>query len=62
MTKIDWTIKVKEHLEKKGPCYVSDLIKKLKVPDKEKRTFYRAIQYLKRLSFVKGEKLSLLRY
>jgi len=53
----DWSKRILDHLRENGPGSTAELMEKLGVPLKEKRTFYRAVKDLKYLDLVEGEEV-----
>lgn len=51
----EWSKRILDYLKKNGPISTAELVEKLDVPLKEKRTFYRAVKDLKYLKSVEGE-------
>lgn len=51
----DWSKRILDYLKKNEPISKAELMEKLHVPSKEKRTFYRAVEDLKHLDSVEGE-------
>lgn len=51
----EWGRKVLDHLKTCEPCPTSELVKKLNVPPREMRTFYRVLNDLRSYGNIEGE-------
>lgn len=51
----EWGQRILSYLREEGPCLTTDLMRKLEVPDTQKRTFYRSVGDLKVYRLIEGD-------